>query len=128
MPHIYIEYTSNLKEEINIRQLMAEVHFSVLDQHSDTIPNGGFRTRAIEIDDFIIADGKEDDAFIHITMKIGRGRTEEKKEAIKQTVFDALRKGTEGIYNRRYLALSVELHEFQRETLKINNIKERYRQ
>ncbi|MEZ2458220.1 5-carboxymethyl-2-hydroxymuconate isomerase [Salinicoccus roseus] len=126
MPHIYIEYTSNLKKEFDMRELMEDIHFAVLDQHSDTIPNGGFRTRSIEIDDFIIADGKEDDAFIHITMKIGRGRTEEKKEAIKQTIFDSLKQGTEEIYNRRYLALSVELHEFQRETLKINNIKDRY--
>ncbi|MER2010116.1 MAG: 5-carboxymethyl-2-hydroxymuconate isomerase, partial [Psychrobacillus sp.] len=69
MPHFIVEYTDNLKEDINVEQLLKDVH-QILIARNDTFPIGGIRSRAIELTDYQVADGLEDDAFVHATLKI----------------------------------------------------------
>lgn len=126
MPHLIIEYTDNIKEEANIPALLKKVNKSLL-LHSDIIPIGGLRTRAIELKDYIVADGAEDDAFVHVTLKLGRGRTEEDKKKVCNDLFATVKDHFAELYEKRYLALSLELYEFAYPTYKQNNIHERYK-
>src|SRR5262249_29148237 len=73
MPHITVEYTANLKPEADIPGLLAKIN-DVLIAQNGVFPVGGIRSRAIELSDFRIADGAADDAFVHVTVKIGAGR------------------------------------------------------
>ncbi|KKE77701.1 5-carboxymethyl-2-hydroxymuconate Delta-isomerase [Bacilli bacterium] len=126
MPHLIIEYTDNLKEEATIPVLLEKVNNALL-SHSDIIPIGGLRTRAVELKDYRIADGSEDDAFVHATLKLGGGRSEEAKKMLCDDLFQAIKDHFESIYNKRYLALSLELFEFTSPTYKQNNIHTRYK-
>lgn len=125
MPHIYIEYTDNIKGEAGIEALLEKVNQTLLN-HSDIIPVGGLRTRAIELQDYLVADGTEDDAFVHVILKLAPGRTDEQKKAVCDDLFQTIKGHFVHIFEKRYIALSMELYEFQNATYKHNNIHTRY--
>ncbi|MEK4383825.1 5-carboxymethyl-2-hydroxymuconate Delta-isomerase [Aeribacillus sp. FSL K6-2848] len=127
MPHFILEYTDNIKKEAKIPELLKKVN-DVLISKSDIFPIGGVRSRAIELKDYCVADGFEDDAFVHGTLKIGAGRTEEDKKAVCDEIFAVMKDHFSILFKRRYLALSLELYEFSEfGTYKYNNIHQRYK-
>lgn len=126
MPHLIIEYTDNIKEEANIPLLLQEIN-EVLLSHSNIIPIGGLRSRAIELQDYRVADGTEDDAFVHAILKLGGGRSEADKKLICDDLFQTIKEHFADLFDKRYLALSMELYEFMAPTYKHNNIHIRYK-
>ena len=126
MPHFIVEYTDNIKNEANIAKLLEEIH-KVLIAHDTIFPIGGLRTRAIELNEYRVADGMEDDAFVHATLKIGAGRPEAIKKEVCDALFEVMKEHFFHIMSKRYLALSMELHEFSEAgTYKQNNIHARF--
>ena len=102
--------------------------FNVLISFGPLFPIGGIRSRAIELHDYVVADGTGDDAFVHVTLKIGAGRSESEKKEVCDVLFDAIKAHFADLFTRRYLALSMELVEFdQGGTYKHNNIHGRYK-
>jgi 5-carboxymethyl-2-hydroxymuconate isomerase len=127
MPHFILEYTDNIKEETNISELLKKIHH-VLISRSDIFPIGGIRSRTIELNDYCVADGTEDDAFVHGTLKIGAGRPEQVKKAVCEEIFEVMKEHFSALFEKRYLALSLELYEFSElGTYKHNNIHDRYK-
>ncbi|WP_101845008.1 5-carboxymethyl-2-hydroxymuconate Delta-isomerase [Halobacillus sp. Marseille-P3879] len=126
MPHVILEYTDNLSSHTNI-QLLVEKIIQVLAKKNETYPTGGIRVRAYETNYYSIADGKEDDAFLHAIVKIGKGRSEKEKEETCEDVFSVMTSHLNDYSNNHYLALSLELIEFQQRTYKWNNIHERFK-
>ncbi|MBA4603674.1 5-carboxymethyl-2-hydroxymuconate Delta-isomerase [Thermoactinomyces mirandus] len=127
MPHFIVEYTDNLRTEADIPGLLEKIH-AVLLSHNDIFPAGGIRSRAIELHDYRIADGMEDDAFVHAILKIGAGRPEYVKKAVCDELFGVMKSHFADLFAKRYLALSMELIEFGGfGTYKHNNIHTRFR-
>lgn len=127
MPHIIVEYTDNIREEARIAELLHKMN-QVLISRGDVFPIGGIRSRAIELHDYVVADGKHDDAFVHTCLKIGAGRSVEDKKSTCDELFDVMTSHFSAIYEKRYLALSLELIEFSEAgTYKLNNIHARYK-
>ncbi|HWO97921.1 MAG TPA: 5-carboxymethyl-2-hydroxymuconate Delta-isomerase [Bacillus sp. (in: firmicutes)] len=127
MPHLIIEYTDNIKNEADIPNLLVKVN-SVLIGKSHIFPIGGIRSRAIELHDYCVADGAQDDAFVHVTLKIGAGRSEEDKKVTCDELFEVIKVHFADLFAERYLALSMELIEFSEAgTYKHNNIHARYK-
>jgi 5-carboxymethyl-2-hydroxymuconate isomerase len=127
MPHFIVEYTDNIKKEANIPLLLEMVN-KILISKAPIFPVGGIRSRAIELNDYFIADGKEDYAFVHATLKIGAGRSENDKNKTCEEIFAAMKEHFANLYNHRYIALSMELFEFSEAgTYKLNNIHERFK-
>lgn len=127
MPHFIVEYTNNIKTEANIPLLLEKAN-KILISKSPLFPVGGIRSRAIELKDYYIADGEEDYAFVHATLKIGAGRSEDEKKATCEELFSAMKDHFAELYNNRYLALSMELFEFSEAgTYKQNNIHGRFK-
>src|SRR5579875_3573375 len=126
MPHFIVEYTDNIKEDADIKGLLKKIN-GVLISHSDIFPIGGIRSRAIELHDYCVADGTEDDAFVHVTVKIGAGRSEKDKKETCDELFEVIKRHFSALYAKRYLALSLDLVEFSEAgTYKYNNIHKRY--
>lgn len=127
MPHVIIEYTDNLTGETDIPTLLEGIH-AVLMGHGTVFPVGGIRSRAVALHDYRVADGREDDAFVHVTLKIGAGRSEEVKKQVGDELFDVVKAHFTDLFARRSLALSMELQEFSEAgTYKHNNIHARFR-
>ncbi|MBG9452673.1 5-carboxymethyl-2-hydroxymuconate isomerase [Lysinibacillus sphaericus] len=127
MPHFIVEYTDNIKEEAAIPKLLGKVN-DVLISRGNLFPTGGIRSRAVELHDYRVADGAEDDAFVHAILKIGAGRSPEHKKETCDKLFEVIKDHFADLFSRRYLALSMELIEFSEEgTYKHNNIHKRFK-
>ena len=127
MPHVVVEYTDNLRAEGDIPGLLAKIN-GVLIAQGGVFPIGGIRSRAIELADYAVADGKADDAFVHVTLKMAAGRDPAAKKRACDALFDVVKAHFAALFAKRYLALSMEVREFDEGgTYKHNNIHARFR-
>lgn len=120
MPHIIIEYTANVEADARIGEMMCVVN-DVLIAYADVFPIGGIRTRALRLDQYRMADGAEDDAFIHATLRIKAGRPKALTAKVSADLFAALRGHLEGVFARRTLGLTLELAEFNTHGFHVEN-------
>lgn len=120
MPHVIIEYTANVEAEARIPELMRVLN-DVLIAHADVFPIGGIRTRALRLDQYRMADGAEDDAFIHVTLRIKAGRPKAVTGPICAGMFAAARAHLAEVFARRYLGLTLELVEFDTHGFHVEN-------
>ncbi len=121
MPHIFIEYSSNLSQRINIPGLAQAVHQAAA--NTNVFPEGGIRTRQIPRDGYLIADGHPDNAFVHLLLRIGAGRDLPTRQRIADDLFNALCDFLAQDMAQSPLAISLELEEIVPETsLKKSNL------
>jgi 5-carboxymethyl-2-hydroxymuconate isomerase len=127
MAHFILEYTGNLKAEGRIPELLAKAA-SVMRAQGGVFPIGGIRCRAIELKDYFIADGEEDYAFVHAHLKIGPGRPEEEVRKALDELFAMMREHFAPLFEKRYLALSMEFTELNRfSRYRHNNLHTRFK-
>jgi 5-carboxymethyl-2-hydroxymuconate isomerase len=128
MPQFILEYTDNIKADADIPALLKKVNETIIGQEGGIFPPGGTRSRAIELKDYRMADGAEDYAFVHVTLKIGAGRTEIQKRRVCDDLFEVMKSHFSTLFAKRYLALSMELYEYdERGTYKHNNVHARFK-
>lgn len=120
MPHIIIEYTANVEADARIAELM-RVLSDVLIRHADVFPPGGVRTRALRLDQYRMADGAADGAFIHVAFRVKAGRPKAVTGPICAELFMALRAHLADVFARRYLGLTLELTEFDTHGFHVEN-------
>ena len=109
MPHLNIEYSANLADELDVQALVDRIHETALE--TGIFPLGGVRTRAEARKHYRIANGDPRAGYIHMMVRIGSGRDVETRRAAGDKIFAALCGFTEELYRSRPLALSFELHE-----------------
>jgi 5-carboxymethyl-2-hydroxymuconate isomerase len=127
MAHVVVEYTDNLTPQGDIPALLAMIA-KELRNANGVFPVGGIRVRAIRFEDYVVADGAEDDAFVHITVKMAKGRPEEVKKAIFTALFEKVKEHFAALYAKRYLALSMYVEEADETgSFKHNNIHLRFK-
>ena len=107
---------------MDIDALVAAMHNTAM--KIDALPVGGIRTRAARRDHYRIADSHPDNTFINVTLRIAPRPPEVKKDA-GERLFQTLRDFTEPVFNKRPIALSLEIQEIDTETRwKHGNIRE----
>ncbi len=127
MPHVIVEYTDNIRAEADVPALLKTINDTLIAQ-GGVFPIGGIRSRAIALADHRMADGEEDYAFVHVTLKIGAGREAAVKKKACDELFEAIKQHFAELYARRYLALSMELAEFNEGgSYKHNNVHARFK-
>ncbi|KML24393.1 5-carboxymethyl-2-hydroxymuconate delta-isomerase [Leclercia adecarboxylata] len=109
MPHFIAECTDNIREQADLPGLFAKVNEALA--ATGIFPIGGIRSRAHWLDTWQMADGKHDYAFVHMTLKIGAGRSLESREAVGEMLFELIKAHFAELMASRYLALSFELDE-----------------
>jgi 5-carboxymethyl-2-hydroxymuconate isomerase len=128
MPQFILEYTDNIKSDADIPGLLKKVNDTIISQEGGIFPIGGTRSRAIELKDYRMADGAADYAFVHVTFKIGAGRSAAQKKKVCDDLFEMMKSHFEPLFATRYLALSMELYEYdERGTYKHNNVHARFK-
>lgn len=127
MPHIIIEYSQNIHQEIELPGLINRLHDAAI--ATGVFPPGGTRTRAVMRTDYRIADGHPDNGFVHLLIRVGHGREEAVLHAAGQAVFDAARAHLGPLFERSPLAISMEIQEIHPVlTYKHNNLHEYVKQ
>ncbi|CAB3640107.1 fumarylacetoacetate hydrolase family protein [Achromobacter pestifer] len=108
MPHIWIEYSGNL--DLDTRTLMRTVQDAAVGDGS-LFPLAGARTRALRVDDCLIVDGHPDNAFVHVVLRIGHGRSDAQKSALGERVFQALTTALASHMDAGPLGISLQIEE-----------------
>jgi len=108
MPHIWIEYSGNLA--LDTRKLLQTVQDAAVGDDS-LFPLAGARSRALRVDDCLIVDGHPDNAFVHVVLRIGHGRSDEQKAALGERVFRALTAALAPHMAARPLGISMQIEE-----------------
>jgi 5-carboxymethyl-2-hydroxymuconate isomerase len=123
MPHQIIEYSANLESRMDIQTLVDGLHDTAVG--IEGLPIGGLRTRAQRRENYQVADGHRDNAFVHLILKLGHGRTLEKRREIGDAIFAALCELLEPVSSTSPLAISFEIQEIHPElTWKKNNLRD----
>ena len=109
MPHFIAECTDNIREQADLPGLFAKVNEALA--ATGIFPIGGIRSRAHWLDTWQMADGKQDYAFVHMTLKIGSGRSLESRQDVGDMLFALIKSHFAALMESRYLALSFAMEE-----------------
>ncbi len=123
MAHIVIEYSAGLRARLDLPGFLAAVHTAAL--ATGVFPIGGIRTRAYEAQHYVIADGHADNAFVHISVKVGHGRDVDTRKRACEAIFAVVCAQLRDLYERQPLGISLEMQEIDPLlTFKKNNLHE----
>jgi 5-carboxymethyl-2-hydroxymuconate isomerase len=121
MAHIIIEYSANLRGQFDLDGFLKAVHEAAL--ATGVFPIGGIRTRAYEAQHYVIADASPDNAFVHISLKVGHGRDVETRKRACEAIFEVACRQLAGVYERLPLGIALEMQEIDPVlTFKKNNL------
>ena len=127
MPHFVVEYTDNLRDQTDIRALLKKAN-EILIAQDGLFPIGGIRSRAIVLQEYVMSDDEEDYAFVHGSLKVGAGRSKEAIKKVCDELFEMMTAHFAELFDKRYLALSLEFSEFSEAgTYKKNNVHARFK-
>ncbi|HJW05756.1 MAG TPA: 5-carboxymethyl-2-hydroxymuconate Delta-isomerase [Rhodanobacter sp.] len=126
MPHFIVECTDNIREQADLPALFKKAHEYLAG--TGLFPIGGIRSRAHWLDTWRMADGEADYAFVHMTLKIGSGRSLEDRRRVGDELFALIKAHFAPLFDARYLALTFELAELHPElNYKHNNVHQRFK-
>ena len=109
MPHLTIEYSENLAENIEISKLVKVMHDSAAS--IEALPLGGLRTRASRREFYLIADGDSSNTFVNVVLRIAPGRSDEVKKQAGEKLFSSLKNFFKLFIQSSPIALSLEIQE-----------------
>ena len=127
MPHVVVEYSGNIKGEADIPGLLWRIQKTILDVGGGDFPVAALRLRAREYEDYVIADGDPDYAFVCINIRVAKGRPEELKKRTFDAVFAAVKDHLKPVYDSRVMGLSMDVEEFgERLAYKASRLHEKF--
>ena len=109
MPHLIVEYSANIEDQIALDALLDKLHACAL--RTGVFPLGGLRVRAHRADAYRIADLSRDNGFVHVTALIGHGRPLDVQQRAGRELLAALAEHLDALYARSPLAISLNIQE-----------------
>jgi 5-carboxymethyl-2-hydroxymuconate isomerase len=109
MPHLTLEYTANL--EFDAQALFARLHSELV--ATGAINLKGLKSRAVRHDEYRIADGNPDYAFVQVNLLIREGRPPEVQREFAQRVMAVLKETFGDRFENGYLSLTVDIKEMR---------------
>lgn len=109
MPHFHIEYSANLESKVDMAALVNVIHEAIMSL--GPYPLGGVRVRAFKTEIYAIADCLPENAFIDMSFRIGKGRSEEDKKRTGEVIFKAVSDFLADMFASPHFMLSLEIRE-----------------
>jgi 5-carboxymethyl-2-hydroxymuconate isomerase len=110
MPHIWVEYSANLEARIDVPGLLKTTQNALIGDGT-IFPFAGARTRGVPVAHYLIVDGHPDNAFVHVLLRIAKGRSDEDKKLAAGRVFAAVKTYLAPISAASPLGISVQMEE-----------------
>ena len=110
MPHLIVEYSANIEDQIALDALLDKLHACALG--TGVFPLGGLRVRAHRADAYRIADKAPENGFVHVTALIGHGRPLDVQQRAAEELFAVLTSHLDSLYAKSPLAISLNVQEF----------------
>jgi 5-carboxymethyl-2-hydroxymuconate isomerase len=114
MPHIILEHSTNIVEKPDFSALLSTMHKTLMDFGVFKLQD--IKSRVYACDTYYIADGKADNAFVHVEVRILSGRNQEMRQQIADRFMTLLQDNFSDSMHERRCVLSVEVREMDRET------------
>jgi 5-carboxymethyl-2-hydroxymuconate isomerase len=115
MPHILVEYSSNLERGISVTALIDGLHRAVV--QSGLFEPAAVRTRALPRDIYLIADRAPENVFLHIIARIRAGRTTDDRKSLGNSLLRTAKDALASLPASTPIALTVEVQEIDPEML-----------
>ncbi len=110
MPHIVIEYSANLPHKNELIGVAPLIHYALMETIAAS--ESACKTRLIKHDDFHISNGDPINSFVHVSVAILSGRSQEQKDAAGAKIMEILRNAV-GLDQGLDVKASVEIRELQ---------------
>ena len=126
MPHAWIEYSVNLEDTPELQGLGKCLYDAMLE--TGIFPVAGVRIRIQPVANCLVGDLTPANAFIHIALRIGEGRTGVTIKAATDAIFKQVSLHLKPLADRHPLAVAMELGEIDnRYSYKMNNLRDHMR-
>jgi 5-carboxymethyl-2-hydroxymuconate isomerase len=109
MPHLAIEYSANIQDDIDIGALCRALHGAIMG--SGLFELGAVRVRAFRAEHWAIADLLPQNGFLDISFRIGEGRTQDEQKRVGDAIFAAATDRCAKLLASPHFALSLEIRE-----------------
>ena len=109
MPHLTLEYSANLSEKNNFKKLFTEFNEILATNLPTDIK--GCKCRAYAVSDFVVGDGATDNAFVHIELRVLRGRESDKVREAGMKIMETARTYFTESFKKLSLQLTLEIIE-----------------
>ena len=113
MPHVTIEYSSNLDTVIDMAAFCKGVKRAMM--QSGLFELGAVRVRALRCESFAIADELAQNAFLDVSVRIGTGRNLGEKKKLGENLFTEMSDALAKQFAWPHFALSLEIREIDSE-------------
>ena len=109
MPHIAIDYTANLTDDLLPLELPRKLHEAA--RELGVFPLNGLRTFARAIEQHHVGADTRNEGFVNIQVRIAPGRPEELRQRIVDTLFATAEQTLAALIDRRPVGLQLEITE-----------------
>lgn len=113
MPHMTLQYSSNLDGLIDLNGLCNAVHAAIFEAGHFEL--GAIRVRALRCETYAIADLVAENSFVDMVLRIGEGRSQDDKKAAGDKIFSAAASYLDSLFKTPHFALSFEIREIDAE-------------
>jgi 5-carboxymethyl-2-hydroxymuconate isomerase len=113
VPHLVLEYTANVRQEVDWSALFSRLHQAVAEAGG---PLAGCKSRAVRHEDYAVADGQPGGAFVHLSIGLLSGRTDEAKAALARRCLELLVEEYQPSLDSLALQITVEVRDLHRES------------
>lgn len=117
MPQLRLEFSSNVLEKTNMTSLFHECHL-ILEKTLPTQINT-CKSRAIECDLFYVGNGNQNNAFVHVSLKVLPGRDVETLKKLGEVMMDLFQKYFADSMQKLNLQITLEIMELEKTYFKV---------
>ncbi len=109
MPHLTFQYTANIDQDVNFKDIFSRFHDILANTGGIKIDN--CKSRAIKLDNYYIGRGESNNAFIHLDVRFLAGRPVELKKEIGKQLLDFLKEIYAPSMSKYNLQITVEIRD-----------------
>lgn len=114
MPHFILEHSANLIEAPISASFLKKLHELLIEIGPFKLND--IKSRIYSLGTYCVADGKENNAFIHLQLAILPGRSPEIKQLVSARLLEFLKFSFQRSLNALSCSLTVEIRELEKET------------
>ena len=107
MPHCVLEYSDNVADRPDLRQVLHDVHDSLM--ASGLFTSGDIKSRAVEHHTYMVGDGAPDRTFVTLDIQVLSGKDDQVKARLAQAALAVLERHYPQSLARTRCSLTVQI-------------------
>jgi len=113
MPHLILNYTSNIDPPLDFGSLFLKLH-TILNSIAG-IEINNCKSRAQKLENYFISRGESEKAFIHLDVNFLEGRSAKIKKKIGNLCLDTIKEYCTSYLTKKDLQITVEIRDIRKE-------------